>query len=63
MPNKKTYSDQAFIDAITTQSSSADVADVIGCNARVATIRLKLLVASGDIHGDIRRGRWVFWAR
>lgn len=61
MPNEKIYPDQSFIDAIITQASAADVAEIVGCNARVATLRLKVLVESNKINGNKRRGRWVFW--
>jgi len=57
------YPDSQFIAAVLNlnRSSASDVAEAVGCNPRVATIRLKRLVVENKINSSKVSGRWVFW--
>lgn len=57
------YTDSSFIAAIVNlhRSSASDIAEAVGCNKRVATIRLSRLVTEGRIKSKKVSGRWVFW--
>lgn len=57
------YPDSAFFKAIGSigNASAAEIAEIVGCNARVATIRLKRLVTENRIKSKKVSGRWIFW--
>ena len=63
MPVNDVYPDSIFMDAVVTDRrlSAPEIADVVGCNARIATIRLKRLAAAGKIESVKVSGRWMFW--
>jgi len=57
------YPDSQFIEAVSMlhRATASEIAARVGCNARVATIRLKRLVAEGVINSSRVSGRWIFW--
>ena len=57
------YPDSLFIQAVDGigNASAAEIADYVGCNARVATIRLKRLVVENQLQSKKVSGRWIFW--
>ena len=63
MPINDTYPDSIFKEAVInlTRASAPEIASMVGCNARIATIRLKRLVAEGNIKSEKISGRWQFW--
>jgi len=63
MPQHDIYDDSCFIAAIEKlgKASAPEIALKVGCNARIATIRLKRLVAEEQIQSEKVSGRWVFW--
>jgi len=63
MPQHDIYDDSCFIAAIEKigKSSAPEIAAKVGCNARIATIRLKRLVAKEKVKSEKISGRWVFW--
>lgn len=63
--NSQTYTDEDFIDAIkrvieNPSAQAAEVASVLGCNPRYATVRLKSLMDRGLIEGDMKNTGWGF---
>ncbi len=63
MPQHNIYNDDDFITAIKDEGklSAAQIAKKVGCNSRIATIRLKRLVAENMINSEMVSGRWQFW--
>lgn len=63
MPLNDVYPDSLFIEAVThlDRASAPEIAEEVGCNARIATIRLKRLVAENQISSMKVSGRWQFW--
>lgn len=63
MPKCDTYPDKQFIESIESleRASAGEIAELVGCNARVATLRLKRLVANDKVKSKLVSGRWQFW--
>lgn len=63
MPQHDIYDDSCFIAALKDKGrlSATQIAEKVGCNARIATIRLKRLVAEKQIKSEMISGRWQFW--
>ena len=63
MPQHDIYDDSCFIAAIEKlgKASAPEIAEQVGCNARVATIRLTRLLAEKRVSGEKVSGRWRFW--
>ena len=63
MPQHDIYDDSCFIAAIEKlgKASAPEIAEKVGCNARIATIRLKRLVAEEKAKSEKISGRWQFW--
>lgn len=63
MPQHDIYDDSCFIAAIEKlgKASAPEIAERVGCNARIATIRLKRLVAEESVKSKMVSGRWQFW--
>ena len=63
MSHHDIYDDSCFIAAIEKlgRASAGEIAEQVGCNARIATIRLKRLVAKESIKSKMVSGRWQFW--
>ena len=57
------YPDSLFIQAVESlrTAMAAEVAEYVGCNPRVATIRLKRLVVENRVQSKKVSGRWMFW--
>lgn len=63
--NPQVYTDKDFIDAVKKvlerpAANASEVADVLGCNPRYATIRLKSLVDRGLLEGEKKTIGWGF---
>ena len=63
--NPQIYTDQDFIDAVRRvlerpAANASDVADVLGCNPRYATVRLKSMVDKGLLEGEKKSTGWGF---
>ncbi len=63
--NPKVYSDDDFIGAVkkaieTPTANASDVASILGCNPRYATIRLKSLVDQGLLESEMKSKGWGF---
>lgn len=63
MPINDIYPDSLFIEAVTrlNRASAPEIAEEVGCNARIATIRLKRLESENLIKSKKVSGRWQFW--
>lgn len=63
MPQHNIYDDSRFIAAIEKlgRAPAGEIAEQVGCNARIATIRLKRLVAEESVQSKMVSGRWQFW--
>lgn len=63
MPQHDIYDDSCFIAAIKKlgKASAPEIAVKVGCNARIATIRLKRLVVKKKVKSEKISGRWQFW--
>lgn len=63
--NPVAYSDEDFIVAVRKvleipHAQAADVAEVVGCNPRYATVRLKSIVDRGLLRGERKSTGWGF---
>lgn len=63
--NPKMYSDDDFIKAVRKAierptANASEVAEILGCNPRYATIRLKSLVDKGLLDSEMKTTGWGF---
>lgn len=63
--NPKMYSDEDFIKAVLEAigrptANASEVAEILGCNPRYATVRLKSLVEKGLLNSEKKTTGWGF---
>ena len=63
--NPKIYSDDDFIKAVRKAierptANASEVAEILGCNPRYATVRLKNLVDKGLLNSEKKTTGWGF---